>query len=355
MDTKEKLEKKLDITKKKILGTLLAVQENDSKKARKNMAEELNLGMDTIGKLLYEMKTYKKDKKDYKMVSYFSKITSSGVNINISELEEKVKKSKATLYDSINMAKYESFISEIDSECLSKEILSFLKSSNVDEKIYQKAMQKYVSNLKLNLDNADDTFEFLYENNYKPQNNKSTLDKIFKYYVECKSKDGVIQQNAEVIKQKDEKIAELEQQLLEKDEIIFGKCNMINDLNTKVKSYEQTIPYLKLQIQNYAESAQKSEFNVKQLQKQLEARERTGLLKIAFQKVKLLFQKDKPVQLSASLKGIQNDISNLSLGLSQVESTIFEPQIQASYNKTIEKQNKSATKAYKLDELSMSR
>ena len=228
MDTKEKLEKKLDITKKKILGTLLALQENDTKKARKNMAQELNLGMDTIDKLVHEMKTYKKDKKDYKMVSYFSKITSSGVNLNVAELEDKAKVSKENLYNSINMAKYESFVSETASECISKEVLGFLKTSNVDDKIYQKAMQKYVSGLKINLMNAEDTFEFLYENGYNPENSKSTIDKVFKIYSESKSKDLLI-------KQKDEKIAELEQQLLEKDDIIFGKCNMINDLNTRIK------------------------------------------------------------------------------------------------------------------------
>ena len=353
MDTKEKLEKKLDITKKKILGTLLALQENDTKKARKNMAQELNLGMDTIDKLVHEMKTYKKDKKDYKMVSYFSKITSSGVNLNVAELEDKAKVSKENLYNSINMAKYESFVSETASECISKEVLGFLKTSNVDDKIYQKAMQKYVSGLKINLMNAEDTFEFLYENGYNPENSKSTIDKVFKIYSESKSKDLLI-------KQKDEKIAELEQQLLEKDDIIFGKCNMINDLNTRIKEYEQIVPNLKSKIKDYAESAQKSEFNVRQLQKQLEARERTGLIKIAFQKVKLLFQKDKPVALSASLKGIHNEISNLSLGLARVESSMFKPENYynnsglVNNSKQIGKQNASATKLYRNDELSMS-
>ena len=330
MDTKEKLEKKLDITKKKILGTVLSAQEMDEKKAKKHMSQELNLGMDTIEKLLSEIKTYKKDKKDYKMVSYLTKITSSGVNLHkdIEELEQKVKNSKETFYKSIDMAKYEAFISEIDAECLNKDILEYLKSSNVEDSIYQKALQKYISNLKINVINTDEVFDFLYANNYKPKNNKSLLDRVFKYYSEGRKKDEIIKN--------------LEQQIIERDDIICGKCNTINELNAKIEFYEQTVPSIKSKIKNYAESAQKSEFNVKQLQKQLEAKEKTGLVKIAFQKVMLLFQKNKPVALSTSLRGIHNEISNLSLGLAQVENSITQPQYEINQQKQIGKQKDSA-------------
>ena len=58
---------------------------------------------------------------------------------------------------------------------------------------------------------------------------------------------------------------------------------------------------------------------------------------------------------------IHNEISNLSLGLARVESSMFKPENYynnsglVNNSKQIGKQNASATKLYRNDELSMSR
>ena len=76
------------------------------------------------------------------------------------------------------------------------------------------------------------------------------------------------------------------------------------------------------QIREYAEKAKNSVYSVKELQKQAELKERKGLFKIFFRKVKFFFKKDKPLLLSASLSGIQSDMSAVTNGLVKVGNSL---------------------------------
>ena len=316
MNTKEKLDKKLEKTGDRILGTLLSIKDFKDEEKINEVSQELNIDIETTEKLFEKMHKYQKDKKSLKMLSYIAKNSASETSLysDIAKAEKNVKSSQEEFHRLVNVAKYESFVSEIDPEMVTKEVIEYLNENKVEGYIGQKAIQKFASNVNSEQIKNDNTFKFLYENKYETENKNTSLDVAYKYYSESRKKD--------------EDIKMLENTLIEKEDLIDGKNNAIRALNLKVEYYEQTVPDLQLRIKDYAKKAQKSVFTVKELQKQAEEKEHFGIFSRAFYKIKGALRKDKPILLSTSLKGIQSEISNLTTGLTEVGDSITSPSSQ---------------------------
>lgn len=314
MNTKEKLEQKLKNTGDRIYGTLLLVQDYEDEKAKQEVSHELNIDQDTTEKLFCEMREYKKDKKNLKMLSYLAQNCSSEVSLykDVVKAQKRIKYREENLMNSINMVKFDCFISEIDSKVVTKEVIEYLNENNVDDSIRQKAIQKFAANLNAEPMKCDDLFDFLYKNNYKATGNNTSLDGPYKYYEQSRKKD--------------ENIKSLENEIMQKEDEIDGKNNEIRVLNMQVKYYEQAVPNVQQRIKDCVKKAQRSVFSVKELQKQAEVKEHTGIFLRAFQKIKGILRRDKPLLLSASLKEIQNEMSNLTDGLTEVGDSITKPE-----------------------------
>ena len=310
MNTKEKLDQKLKITGDRIYGTLLLVQDFEDEKNAQKISQELNINKNTTKKLFCQMREYKKYEEKLNMLSNIEKHSSPDINMypNVIKAEKRVKEREDNLKNSINMAKYESFISEIDSKVVTKDVIEYLNENKVDEYIRQKAIQKFASNIEKNPNGYDETFDFLYKNNYKALGNNSDIDNVYKFYAESRRKD--------------ENIKKLENEILEKDDVIDGKNNEIRALNMQVKYYEQAVPNIQQRIMECVKKAQRSFFSIKELQKQAELKERSGVFARVILKIKGFMKRDKPLLLSASLKGIQNEMSNLTTGLTEVGDSI---------------------------------
>lgn len=325
MNTKEKLDKKLEKTGDRILGTLLTVKDFQDKEKRLEVSQELNIDIDTTEKLFKKMQVYQKDKKNLKMLSYLAKHSSNETSLysDVAKAEKQVKSSQEDFHKLVNIAKYESFISEIDPEMVTKEVIEYLKDNKVDSYIGKKAIQKYASNVNSEQIKSDNTFKFLYENNYETANQNTSLDVAYKYYSESRKKD--------------EDIRMLENKIVEKEDVIDGKNNAIRVLNLKVEYYEQTVPDIQSRIKAYAKKAQKSVYSVKELQKQAEEKEHFGFFSKAIFKIKSALKKDKPILLSTSLKGIQSEITNITTGLTEVGDSINQPTSQDSIINEVQK------------------
>lgn len=310
MGTKEKIEEELKITSDKIYGTLLLVHDFDDEKNMREVSKQLNIDKNTTRKLFYQMREYKKYGEKLNMLSNIAKHGFADVNMypDVGKLEKKAKGREEELMNSINMAKYECLISKIDSKDVTKDVIEHLNENKVDESIRQKAIQKYASNINKNSKGYDEEFDFLYKNNYKACGNNSNIDSVYKFYAESRRKD--------------ESIKKLENEILKKEDEIDGKNNEIRALNMQVKYYEQAVPNIQHRIMECVKKAQRSFFSVKELQKQAEANERTGIFTRVFIKIKGFMRRDKPLLLSASLKGIQNEMSNLATGLTEVGDSI---------------------------------
>ena len=314
MNTKEKLEQKLKNTGDRIYGTLLLVHDYEDEQAKQEVSHELNIDQDTTEKLFCEMREYKKDKKNLKMLSYLAQNSSSEVSLykDVARAQKRTKYSEENLMNSINMVKFESFISEVDSEVVTKDVIEYLNENNVDDYIRQKAIQKFASNINAEPMQCDDVFDFLYKNNYKATGNNANLDGAYMYYEQSRKKD--------------ENIKNLENEIMQKEDEIDGKNNEIRVLNMQVRYYEQAVPNIQQRIRDCVKKAQRSVFSVKELQKQAEVKEHTGIFSKALHKIKGVLRRDKPLLLSASLKGIQNEMSNLTSGLTEVGDSITTPE-----------------------------
>ena len=70
MNTKEKLDKKLNNIEIELTEKLRSVSDFDDENEIKRFSKDLNIEINTAEKLFSEIRILKKDKKDYKMISY---------------------------------------------------------------------------------------------------------------------------------------------------------------------------------------------------------------------------------------------------------------------------------------------
>lgn len=325
MTTKEKLDKKLNNIEIELTEKMRSVADFDDINEMEKFSQDFNVDLDTVQRLFSDVRLYKKDRKDYQIMTYLSKNSSTGVNLynDVAKAKEKAKNSEKTYKNDMNMIKFKSFISEIPASKVSIKVIDYLKENNANESILNDAVNKYASVVQLNSENNENVLRFLYENGYKPTNNNS-VDFAYKYYSEGRRKD--------------ENIKNLETEMNEIEGIIHKNINTIKALNLKVSYYEQTVPNMQSKIKEYAQRAQNSVCSVKALQKQAEVKEHTGIFKKFFHKVATFFKKDKPLLLSASLSGIQADISAVTNGLTRVGNTLVLPDSQDNIIKSLQRQ-----------------
>lgn len=324
MNTKEKLDKKLSNIEIELAEKLQSVIDFDDENEMKKFSRDLNIDINTVEKLFSEVRILKKDKRDYRMLSYISKNSTSGVSLykDLAKAKEKIENSEKSYRKAINLAKYELFISGISSQRVNKVVVEYLKENKADKHIVKKALEKYASGVKLE-NNDENVLKYLYENGYEPSNNNQ-VDVAYKYYSEGRKKD--------------ENIKNLEIEITEIEDVIHKNINTIKALNKKVSYYEQTLPNMQSKIKEYAERAQNSVYSVKELQKQAEVKESFGIFKRIFNKIMFFFKKDKPMLLSASLSGIQSDMSAISNGLVRVGDSVIQPDSRENIIKSIQKQ-----------------
>lgn len=324
MNTKEKLDKKLSNIEIELAEKLQSVIDFDDENEMKKFSRDLNIDINTVEKLFSEVRILKKDKRDYRMLSYISKNSTSGVSLykDLAKAKEKIENSEKSYRKAINLAKYELFISGISSQRVNKVVVEYLKENKADKHIVKKALEKYASGVKLE-NNDENVLKYLYENGYEPSNNNQ-VDVAYKYYSEGRKKD--------------ENIKNLEIEITEIEDVIHRNINTIKALNMKVSYYEQTLPNMQSKIKEYAEKAQNSVYTVKELQKQAEVKESFGFFRRIFNKITFFFKKDKPMLLSASLSGIQSDMSAISNGLVRVGDSVIQPDSRENIIKSIQKQ-----------------
>jgi hypothetical protein len=325
LGTKEKLDKKIENIGIRISEKISCIQDFDDEKEIKNFSDEFNIDINTAQQLFYDIRMYKRDKKDYQMLKYIAKHSTSGVSLreDIVKAKAKIQESENVYHQSVKNAKFESFVSEIPAQKVGRKVIGFLKENQVDDNVINKAVNKYASEVVLDSKNDEQILSFLYENNYQPQNN-TAVDIAYKYFL--KSKD------------KEKNIENLELEITEIEDVIHRNINTIKALNMKLSYYEQTVPNMQAQIKECAQKAQNSVYNVKQLQKQAEIKEHTGFFKRMFSKVKFFFKKDKPLLLSASLSGIQSDISAVTNGLVRVGNSFVQPESNENIISNLQKQ-----------------
>lgn len=324
MNTKEKLDKKLNNIEIELTEKLRSVSDFDDENEIKRFSKDLNIEINTAEKLFSEIRILKKDKKDYKMISYISRNSTSGVSLykDLARAKEKIQNSEKSYKESVKLAKYEAFISGIPAEKIGRGLIEYLKENKADKYIVKNALEKYASGVKLE-NNDENVLKYLYENGYEPVNN-NPVDVAYKYYSEGRKKD--------------ENIKNLEIEITEIEDVIHRNINTIKALNMKVSYYEQTLPNMQSKIKEYAEKAQNSVYTVKELQKQAEVKESSGFFRRIFNKITFFFKKDKPMLLSASLSGIQSDMSAVSNGLTRVGNSFIQPDSQENIIKSIQKQ-----------------
>lgn len=329
MNTNEKLDKKIKKFEAKLIEKLQCVKDFDDEKEIKSFSENLNIDKNTVQNLFSQIRVYKKNKKDYQMLAYISKNSTSGVNLynDVTKAKEKVKSSEKEYKKFLDTAKFEMLIKEIPDSKVSKGVIEYLKENDVDKNVIISALDKYAAEVELDSNNSESILSFLYENGYVPVNNNS-VDIAYKYYSESKKKD--------------EDINKLEHEMFELEDVIHRNINTIKALNLKLGYYEQTVPNMQATIKECVEKAKSSAFNVKSLQKQAEIKEHTGIFKRMFSKIKYAFKKDKPLLLSASLDGIHSDMSAVSNGLIEVENSIILPESKESILKSIQRQKNIA-------------
>ncbi|MCR5145820.1 MAG: hypothetical protein K6B70_00495 [Clostridia bacterium] len=326
MTTKEKLDRKMNSIAIELTEQMRSILDFDDINEMQRFSQKFNVDFDTVQKLFSDVRTYKKDRKDYQIMSYLSKNSSSGVNLynDVSKAKERFKNSEQVYKKDMNMIKLQSFISEIPASKVSIRVIDYLKENDANDNIVGNAINKYASAVQLGPDNNETVLKFLYENGYKPTN-KNSVDFAYKYYSEGRKKD--------------ENIQKLETEMFDIEEVIRSNIKKMRALKMQLSYYEQTIPNMQSEIKEYAQRAQNSIFTVKQLQKQAEVKEHTGIFKRFFHKVTTFFKKDKPLLLSASLSGVQADMTAVSTGLARVGNTIIRPESQDNIIKLQEQKN----------------
>ena len=334
MTTKEKLDKKVNNIAIELVEKMRSISNFGSIKEMQDFSTKFNVDFDTVQKLFSDVIAYKKDQKDYKILSYISKNGTSGIGLykELSSAREKVLKSEKIYKDDINSITLKSFISEIPASKVSIKVIDYLKEKNANKEILNEALNKYASNLKAEVGNNENLFKFLYENGYKPTRN-NPLDLAYKYYSYGRKKD--------------EKIDSLQMEVTEIEGIIHNNINTIKALKLKLSYYEQAVPNMQSKIKEFAQRAQNSVCSVKELQKQAEVKEKRGIFKTFFNKVAMFFKKDKPLLLSASLSGIQADMSAVSTGLTKVGNTVIKPENQEKIVEDIHERQRGLSLGFK--------
>lgn len=309
METKEKLDRKLEKIECRIIEKLRSIRNFDDENEVRRFSKEFNINSNLTEELFYIIKSYKKDRKDYQILKYISKNGTSKLDLNedLMNKREKIKNSENAYKEAVKEAKFESFIGEIPSKNVGRSVIEYLKENGANENIIKNAVDKYASEMKFDLLKNENVLKFLYDNNYEA-NNDNPINVVYKYYCKCRSKDQVIEN--------------LEQEIEEIEGVIHKNINTIKTLNKKLSYYEQIVPSMQAQIKEYAEKAKNSVYSVKELKRQAELKERKGLFKVFFRKIKFFFMKDKPLLLSASLSGIQSDMSAVTNGLVKVGNSL---------------------------------
>ena len=364
MNTKESIEKNFEEIKTRIYTEAKKVKNIDNQTIVKVISQELGLSEDTLKEVASDVEARNYYKKKYKMLEYLMKESGTEVSLidNLNKAKRIYKSSDNYLQETLNKAKFESFINTATPDQITPEVIDYLKENDAEPSIKEKAIQKFVSSLQPDQIINNDVFDFLYDNNYESNSKKLPIDLAYDYYCEGKKKDEKIKELENKIAQKDEIIVEKEKTIIEKDSIIdekndaiVGDMNSIRALNLRIKYYEDVIPNVQLKMVEFARAAQRNVFNIIELRKQEEDKERRGIFsRIAF-KVKSAFRKEKPLLLSSSLHGIQNDMNKLTAGLAQVGESISEPESQENLIEHFQRQKQVTSKIHSLSEIAHSR
>ena len=347
MDTKENIEKKLDEIKFQIYTEAKKVKDIDNYIIVKNVAKRCFISEDTLKEVVGDVEARNYYRKKYKMLEHLMMENDSEISLSsdFNKARKHYQSSDEYLKETMNKAKFESLITRLKPEEVTPEIIDYLKENNADVLTRRKAIQKFASSIKPEQVVNNEVFDYLYENNYESKTISSPIDLAFKFYCDGKKKDERIESLKEEIREKDETIVEKEKTIIEKDSLIdekndtiVGNNNTIRALNLRVKYYEQMIPNIQLKMVEFARTAQKNVFNIVQLRRQEENRERRGIFSKIADKVRTAFKKEKPLLLSSSLHGIQNDMNELTDGLTQIGQTMSKPESQSNLIESIQKQ-----------------
>ena len=328
MNTKENMDNKVEKIKNKILGSLLISQDLNSEESRKEMAGDLSLSQETLDLLAGEMLMYRRDKQNFKIMQQMYKNTETGVSIykDVSAAMERVKNSERSLFATLDQAKFESYVTKLQPEQTTIEVIEYLKGNGIDGGMRQKAIEKYAAGLSVDKIEDDSVFCYLYENNYHAENNNPQLDLAYKYYCDSRKRD--------------ENIKNLQNQIDEKDDIIDGMQNKNRMLNLTLNYYKNAVPKLQNKIEKCTKNARRNIFFIKEIKKQAEQREGEGLFGKFRRRIAGFLKREKPLLLSVSLSELQKEMGDLTSGLVDVENLVPEPSTQENMlgNLQIQKQ-----------------
>lgn len=347
MDTKENIEKKLEEITVQIYTEAKKVKDLDNYAIVRGAAQKCCISTDTLKEVVGDVEARNYYRKKYRMMEHLAMENDDEISLSsdLCKAKKHFQSSEEYLKETLKKAKFESLIYRLSPEEVTPEIIDYLKENDVDVLTRKKAVQKFASSIKPEQIKNNAIFDFLYKNNYECKNIKSSIDLAFKYYCDGRKKDEKIESLERELNEKEDIIIDKEKTIIEKNSVIderndtiVGNNNTIRALNLRVKYYEQMIPNIQLKMVEFARTAQRNVFNIVQLRKQEENREGRGIFSKIVDKVKTTFKKEKPLLLSSSLHGIQNDMNELTDGLTQVGQSMSKPESQSNLIEQIQRQ-----------------